>query len=271
LQSAVNIFCLSPQVTTSDDFEFCRPLLPPPLYALASPMSIGIPPTISLFPPFSSYSSSRKPTLPLPGIVLPKLPALVRDRPSSNTGLATPPVDDMSATYQPPLGAYDGHGMQHNFPPTASAGCTKMSMMDSRDSQQYTRLPPGQSLQRHMQQPQSQTIQVQSQLQSQAKLVPAVQSASGSGYAAATQLGPSSCHSTRNSTPGSEIAMNMASDGTSSRRGSETLVYHSLQIPKCISPQGGNLAEFAAQVSSPSHQKFPPRFEPCEADWIYIR
>jgi hypothetical protein len=213
-------------------------------------MSIGIPPTTTLFHSLPTWSGSRKDTLPLPRIALPKSPALIRDSSSLGTGLTTPPVDDMSTTYQAPLGAYDGHGMQHNFAPsTASAACTKMSMMDSRDSQQYSCLPPRQTMQRHMQQPQPQILQVQPQLQSQTKLVPDVQPASGLAYVSVPLLGPPSCQSTRNSTPGSEAAMAMASDGTSARRGSETLVYHSLQIPKCISPQGGNLAEFAAQVS----------------------
>ena len=52
-------------------------------------------------------------------------------------------------------------------------------------------------------------------------------------------------HSTRPSTPTSGA---MLKDGSVSRRGSDTLVYHSLTIPRCISPSGGNLAELAAQV-----------------------
>jgi hypothetical protein len=35
---------------------------------------------------------------------------------------------------------------------------------------------------------------------------------------------------------------------TRSKDESESLVSHSLQIPKCISPAGGNLSDFAAQV-----------------------
>jgi hypothetical protein len=42
-----------------------------------------------------------------------------------------------------------------------------------------------------------------------------------------------------------------AKDAISSRRSSETLIYHSLQIPRCISSSGGSLADFAAQVSQP--------------------
>jgi hypothetical protein len=39
------------------------------------------------------------------------------------------------------------------------------------------------------------------------------------------------------------------SSKTVNKDDSDSLVYHSLQIPKCISPSGGNLADFAAQVS----------------------
>ncbi|KAK2681450.1 Cyclin PHO80-like [Fusarium oxysporum f. sp. vasinfectum] len=40
-----------------------------------------------------------------------------------------------------------------------------------------------------------------------------------------------------------------ASTASGSKDESESLVYHSLQIPKCISPSGGNLADFAAQMT----------------------
>ncbi|QLI67620.1 Meiotically up-regulated 80 protein [Metarhizium brunneum] len=39
------------------------------------------------------------------------------------------------------------------------------------------------------------------------------------------------------------------SHSTTPRRGSETLIYHSLQMPKCISHTGGNLSDFAAQMT----------------------
>ncbi|KAM5371254.1 hypothetical protein ACJZ2D_008055 [Fusarium nematophilum] len=59
---------------------------------------------------------------------------------------------------------------------------------------------------------------------------------------------PSFRQVTRPSTPASESTVTVDKDGATSRRGSE-LVFHSLQIPKCISPAGGNLADFAAQMT----------------------
>lgn len=64
----------------------------------------------------------------------------------------------------------------------------------------------------------------------------------------ATQLSTSSRHSTRTCTPVTEPSMT-AQRGTSHTKSCpQTLVHHSLQIPSCISSQGGNLADFAAQV-----------------------
>lgn len=65
----------------------------------------------------------------------------------------------------------------------------------------------------------------------------------------AEQTGSSTAlQSTGPSTPASDGSLSVPNDGQVSRRGSESLIYHSLQIPKCITANGGNLAEFAAQV-----------------------
>lgn len=52
----------------------------------------------------------------------------------------------------------------------------------------------------------------------------------------------------RAATPTLEGTVKMPSNGPSPKKNLDTLVYHSLTIPRCISPNGGNLAELAAQV-----------------------
>ena len=54
--------------------------------------------------------------------------------------------------------------------------------------------------------------------------------------------------STRPSTPNSAVTLASQQEDGTSNRGS-AMVLHSLEIPACISPKGGNLADFAAQVS----------------------
>lgn len=61
---------------------------------------------------------------------------------------------------------------------------------------------------------------------------------------------PASRQSTRPSTPNSTHSSHPASAVNSVNGDSQSMVLHSLQIPTCISPKGGNLAAFAAQVRS---------------------
>jgi hypothetical protein len=59
---------------------------------------------------------------------------------------------------------------------------------------------------------------------------------------------PGSRLQSRPSTPNSTHSSHPAS-GTNSANGDvQSMVLHSLQVPTCIGPKGGNLAEFAAQV-----------------------
>lgn len=200
-------------------------------------MSVGIHPRIShLLPSPSASCSRRQIALPPPGVALAKQP-----RPFSQeaallaSGLTTPPVEDMSTTYHPALSAYDGHAM-HSYPSSlAQAGRAKSAAVnahDSRSAQQYYRYPT------------QQASQTQTQLVASSQ--PHVNSFPTAQMVPSSR--PSTRPPTRPSTPTAET-MAAAVDGTTSRRGSETLIYHSLQIPKCISPNGGNLAEFAAQVA----------------------
>lgn len=61
------------------------------------------------------------------------------------------------------------------------------------------------------------------------------------------QSHPSSRPSTRSTTPASTGNLSAHSEGTVSKKDS-TMVTHSLQLPTCISPNGGNLDDFAALV-----------------------
>ncbi|OAR01573.1 hypothetical protein LLEC1_00876 [Akanthomyces lecanii] len=137
-----------------------------------------------------------------------------------------PTAADMSATYQPSYGSYDNHAA-HNYPAAvAHSNRPKAAVADSR-SLQYLRCPPQPVQQQALSQPQ-QVLRHDIPNKSQQP-----------------QREPR--HSARPPTPSADIAM--PTQGSRSRRNSDTLIFHSLQIPKCISPAGGNLADFAAQMT----------------------
>lgn len=180
-------------------------------------------------PPSPSFSSnSRRPVLPPLGITLPKPSALTHDiayRQHLTNGLRTPPVDDMSTTYQQVPAAYDSHSLRSYTSAIVHPSRAKaMAVAGVNDARHYGRYPTVQQNQ----------LQLQHQLQ-----IPVSQT-----LHAPLHSTPSD-HSTK-STPASVVS---AKDAVSSRRSSEALIYHSLQIPRCISPSGGSLADFAAQVS----------------------
>lgn len=133
-------------------------------------------------------------------------------------GLRTPPVDDdMSATYQPAMTTYGSHNV-HAYPvPMAHASHIKPVMDDARVPQPY-RYPSQQLL------------------------------AQNGTYS--SPLPDSSLHqAVMPATPLAEVPVPSKRSDPVTRRGSETLIYHSLQLPKCISPTGGNLSDFAAQMT----------------------
>ncbi|OBR13130.1 Cyclin [Colletotrichum higginsianum IMI 349063] len=141
-------------------------------------------------------------------------------------GLRTPPTEAMSATYHAPhLVAYDSHVLPSYPGAVAQARGPKAVMAEAAArAPQYSRY--------------TQPTNTYSQPQQ-----PAVNPASGT-----SQYSTTSRHSTRSSTPTSGAIGK--SDGTSSsRKGSSALVLHSLSIPSCINPKGGNLADFAAQIT----------------------
>ncbi|KFA64525.1 hypothetical protein S40285_06439 [Stachybotrys chlorohalonatus IBT 40285] len=173
--------------------------------------------------------SRRSSLLPSREAALLELPPLARGATLLVSGLRTPPVDDMSTTYQPQMASYNSHGA-YNYPASlANPSRTKVVVNDSRNSQNH-----------HLHTCQRHQPQAQQQYHSQAIPQPVPKNGS---YATAAQLTHASTALEKPATP------MVDTEGTSSRRGSDSLVFHSLQIPKCISPNGGNLAEFAAEMT----------------------
>lgn len=127
----------------------------------------------------------------------------------------------MSATYQPPMPAYDGNALHSYGSALPHGGHPKSTMEDARGSQQC-RYPSQHTAYRN-----------------------------GPFVTSNQMQHTSSFQTSKPSTPTDDIHVVSREPATSSRRSSETLIYHSLQIPKCISPNGGNLCDFAAQVRSP--------------------
>lgn len=140
--------------------------------------------------------------------------------------LTPPPSATMSTTYHQQLAAYDSYGNAHvgPFGPASSSSTSaKPIMADPRNAQHHRGVP-------------------QHQLQHQPS----------SSYSHASTMSQStnpfsqgSQRSSRPTTPGSQDSSLQASR----KAAAEGLIYHSLCIPKCITPKGGNLADFAAQVS----------------------
>ncbi|KAJ2957352.1 hypothetical protein NQ176_g11251 [Zarea fungicola] len=195
----------------------------------------------SLHTPFPTHTSSRR-----PGSCSYEQHSTPPDlnRLSSDNRLAASrvgsrrPVNDMSATYQPSYAAYENHAT-HNYPaPHGPPNRQKAAVADSRNLQ-YLRYPL-QPVQQPVQQPIQQPVPQPTAAQTQLQFRPVDQ--------ALVQNSPrDSRYPTRPATPISDATM--PSQGSSSRRNSDTLIFHSLQIPKCISPNGGNLADFAAQMT----------------------
>ncbi|KAL7809388.1 hypothetical protein V8C44DRAFT_334348 [Trichoderma aethiopicum] len=135
----------------------------------------------------------------------------------------------MSTAYQHSLAAYDNHALRPYAPSIAlprAAASTAVGASDARNAAAlYARYPF----------PQSQPAQVPA---SQARNDACTQL-----HANAAPSGPPTKSSETSATAVS------AQDAASSRKSPETLIYHSLQIPRCISSEGGSLADFAAQMT----------------------
>lgn len=142
--------------------------------------------------------------------------------------LSTRLIETMSTTYQAPLAAYESHAM-HGYPSSlVQVGRNKVNMADAANPQIYR--PP-------MQQPHLSQHQLPSNWPSKE-----------ASFSGAPTLMSNSQQITRPPSPASSATLTVPQSNNASRRGSESLVYHSLDIPRRISPNGGNLADFAAQV-----------------------
>ncbi|KAG6112587.1 hypothetical protein E4U31_002697 [Claviceps sp. LM219 group G6] len=151
------------------------------------------------------------------GLSLPKSLSRVSTSTNLGNGLRTPPVDQRSATYtcQPAM-TYNGqYHLCNTSPPKPNF--LKPVMDDVRTAQQY-RYP---------------SQQIQSQY-------------NDDHHSTSTQSTQAGLHASDPVTPASDHYDVAQVD---SKSGPETLIYHSLQIPKCISSTGGNLSDFAAQMT----------------------
>lgn len=189
-------------------------------------MSTAVPgPASLLLPPSPSANSGDKSWRPRRNETIPTKPNDSLHRPVLGSGLTTPPFDDMSTTYHQSLAAYDNHATNGHSVPFAGPGLSKAAMADPRAVYHTHRVP------------------------SQHVVVPPQHSHHRS-TTAPTNINhavPTSHHPPRLASPREQVST--ASNPTSpSKKDADTLIYHSLQIPKCISPNGGNLPDFAAQV-----------------------
>lgn len=136
----------------------------------------------------------------------------------------------MSTAYQAPLAAYESHAM-HGYPlPHTQVGRTKTAMADNAKAQIYR---PS------TQQPHLSQHPLSSNWRSRQTT-----------FSGAPTLVSNSQTISRPPSPSSTTTLALPQTSQPSKKGSETLIYHSLEIPQCISPNGGNLADFAAQVCS---------------------
>ncbi|KAM0561438.1 hypothetical protein ACHAPJ_003319 [Fusarium lateritium] len=213
-------------------------------------MSVGISLSTLNFPPSPPHGSgSWGPSFPST-IKLPKLPSQANKIPLLGNGLKTPPFDDMSTVFQPSLASYDSHAI-HNYPAAVPQAARATAAMNDTRGSQYYRYPVQHPQQQQQPQPQSQPqttynhyYQQEQSTHPQHELHPTsvVSQHRNGSISTVPHAVPASAQPVRPS-------ISPASSATLNKDDSESLVYHSLQIPKCISPAGGNLADFAAQMT----------------------
>ncbi|KAI1075328.1 hypothetical protein F5B20DRAFT_390155 [Whalleya microplaca] len=194
--------------------------------------SAVVPSSFLPFPPSPAYPAGYPRRQIPPALNLQKVQDdFLADEAALHTGgLRTPPAeDDMATTYHNPVlsSTYDNHVALARQPGTFIQTGRVGGVFPDGAVNPYPRGQPQQQL----------------QYPQQVHTVP-------------TTLAPqprstSSRHSTRPSTPVSarSTTLSVGSEcGTVSRKDS-TMVMHSLQLPKCISADGGNLDEFAALMT----------------------
>lgn len=180
--------------------------------------SILLHPSPSTYSGARNWRSQRNETIPTKPNDLP------HRRPVLGSGLTTPPFDDMSTTYHQSLAAYDNHATNGHSVPFAGPGLSKAAMADPRAVYHTHQVP-------------SQHVVVPQHTHHRSTTAPSN----------INHIVPTSHHAPRPTSPRGPAST--ASNPTSpSKKDADALIYHSLQIPKCISPNGGNLPDFAAQV-----------------------
>jgi hypothetical protein len=198
------------------------------------------------FPPSPPHGSgSRESSFPS-SIKLPKLPSRFHDTLALGDGLRTPPTDDMSTVFQPPVASWDSHAI-HNYTTAVPQTTRAPATINDTGKPQYYRYPVQQPEQQHQPQPQNTYNHYYQQEQSTHpthELHPTSQVSQhrNGSISTASHTVPVVGQTAQPSTPSD-------STSTATRDDAESLVYHSLVIPKCISPAGGNLADFAAQMT----------------------
>lgn len=172
--------------------------------------------------PSSSTAGCRRAFVPPQVLKLPQLESSNFSCFTPESGLRTPPSDGMSTTYHPAMAsAYDANTVSAYSSTIAHSGRSKVAMVDG-NSAQYPRYV------------QQQHPAHANQQRYSSNSVP-------------SHVPVASAQPTRPVTPKNEHMMPQK-EKTKSSGAAETLVYHSLQLPRCINMNGGNLAEFAAQV-----------------------
>ena len=184
------------------------------------------------------------------------------------SGLRTPPSDEMGTAYQVPnMASYENNHMHRSAyaPKAGLADRTRGAMGESiydaatrySASQGYAQQPPYQ--QQPLSQPQPQPQQyphaqasvslTSSSYQQQQPSASQGRSLSHVLPSTAPQQQPTARPATRPATPSSVKSVQSQSDDASTAARDAGMVLHNLQIPTCISPNGGDLADFTAQVS----------------------
>jgi hypothetical protein len=201
----------------------------------------------------AGYGQQQPSRHQLPPLNLKRLqdPSLASEATLRTGGLRTPPAElNMSTAYHshnPVLSStYDSHVSLARQPSALAQASRSGSVLCDAAVNHMSRSHPLQPQvpQQHQQYPHHPHPQQQQQPQYQTQAQPG------------SSLVPTSSHprsgasksSTRPSTPSSTATSHSQHEGTVSKS-SSTMVTHSLQLPSCISPNGGNLDDFAALVS----------------------
>ena len=192
--------------------------------------------------PFSSRNSSYRPEKALPSLrlALHDLAATPQEPPPQQvSGLRTPPVDNMATTYHHMGGnAYEKHGMPNGHSSLATHA-HMATVPDPRTGSCYRYPTP-----------------ITAQPSAALAVQPVVQPAAQHQFQPQPPVLASNTDSQRHayssrtaSQPASPVFRDPSQLEDKKVGETETLIHHSLQIPKCISPRGGSISEFATRMT----------------------